>query len=72
MKVSDYRTEEAIKDHNFILSLFYFFSYRSSLALHRRSSTEILPDYWSTFCAGVYPMSVFSFLAAAGFKPTSW
>ena len=26
--------------------------YRSSSTLHRRSSTEILPDYWGTFCAG--------------------
>ena len=48
-----------------------FFSYRSSSALHRRSSTEILPDYWGTFCAGVYPMPAFSFLVAAGFEPTS-
>ena len=49
---------------------FSFFSYRSSSALHRRSSTEILPHNWGTFCAGVCPMSVFSFLVAAGFEPT--
>ena len=39
--------------------------------LHHRSSIEILPDYWGTFCAGICPKSVFSFLVAAGFKPTS-
>ena len=38
---------------------FCFFSYRSSSALHHWSSTEILADYWGTFCAGVCPMSVF-------------
>ena len=51
---------------------FFFFFYRSSLALQRHSSTEILLDYWGTFCAGVCPMSIVSFLAAAGFEPTSW
>ena len=56
---------------SFFSSFFQFF-YRSSSALHRRSSTEILPDYWGTFCAGVCPKSVFSFLVAAGFEPTSW
>ena len=55
----------------FFLFLRLFF-YRSSLALNHRSSTEILPDYWGTFCAGVCPMSVlFPFLVAAGFEPTS-
>ena len=39
--------------------------------LHRQSSTEILPDYWGTFCEGVRPKSVFSFLVAVGFEPTS-
>ena len=47
----------------------FFCFYRSSSALHRRSSTEILPDYWGTLCAGVCPRSVFSFLVAAGFEP---
>ena len=50
---------------------FPFFFYRSSSALHRRSSTSILPHYRGTFCAGVCPKSVFSFLVAAGFEPTS-
>ena len=55
-----------------IFYIFFFqFFYRSSSALHRRSSTEILPDHWGTFCAGVCPKSVFSFLVAAGFEPTS-
>ena len=36
-----------------INNFFSFFSYRSSLALHRRSSTEILLDHWATFCRGV-------------------
>ena len=55
------------------LPFFFFFRifYRSSSALHRRFSTQILPDYWGTFCAGVCPKSVFSFLVAAGFEPTS-
>ena len=39
--------------------VFLFFFYRSSLALHRRSSTEILPDYWATFLWRGPPMSVF-------------
>ena len=53
-----------------LCSFFFFcFFYRSSLALHRRSSTSILPHNWGTFCAGVYPMCVFSFLVAAGFEP---
>ena len=51
---------------------FFFFSFsRSSSALHRRSSTAILPNYWGTFCAGVCLKSVFSFPVAAGFEPTS-
>ena len=50
--------------------LFFRFFYRFSSALHRRSSTEILPEYWGTFCGGVCPRSVFSFLVAAGFEPT--
>ena len=50
----------------------FLFFYRSSSALDRRSSTQILPNYWGTFCAGVCPMSVFSFLAAGGFEPMSW
>ena len=54
----------------FFLFFFQFF-YRSSSALHRRSSTLILPDYWGTFCAGVCPKSIFLFLVAAGFEPTS-
>ena len=53
---------------DFFLFFFIFsqFFYMSSSALHRRSSTEILPDYWGTLCAGVCPKSVFSFLVAAG------
>ena len=57
---------------SFFFIFFFQLFYRSSSALHRRSSTEILPDYWGTFCAGVCPKSVFSFLVAAGFEPTSW
>ena len=29
------------------------------------------PDHWATFCGWGLPMSVFSFLVAAGFEPTS-
>ena len=54
----------------FFCFFFMFFFYRSSSALHCRSSTEILPHNWGTFCAGVCPMCVFSFLVAAGFEPT--
>ena len=67
--------DSPLEKWSFILNVFFFFfffSYRSSSALHRRSSTEILPHYWGTFCAGVCPLCVFSFLAVAGFKPTSW
>ena len=55
----------------FFLFGFFWFFYRSSLALHRRSSTEILPDYWATFLWRGPPMSVFSFLVAAGFEHMS-
>ena len=54
-----------------LIFLFLFFSTGLVGLLHCRSSTEILPDYWGTFCAGVCPKSVFSFLVAAGFEPTS-
>ena len=50
----------------------FFFPHRSNSALHRLSSIEILLDHRATFCAGGLPMSVFLFLAAAGFEPTSW
>ena len=53
------------------LTFCFVFFYRSSSALQCRSSTEILPDYWGTFCAWVNPVSFFSFLVAAGFEPTS-
>ena len=57
---------------SFLFFLFSFcFFYRPSSTLYSRSSTSILPDYWGTFCAGVCPKSVFSFLVAAGFEPTS-
>ena len=55
----------------FFSFLVVFFSTGLVQLLQRRSSTEILPDYWGTFCAGVCPRSVFSFLVAAGFEPTS-
>ena len=57
-----------------ILFFFFFFFFSTGLVwlLHYQSSTEILPDYWGTFCAGFCPMSVFfPFLVAAGFEPTS-
>ena len=43
------------------ISFFFLFFYRSSSALHHRSSTEIMPHNWGTFCAGVCPMCVFPF-----------
>ena len=54
-----------------VVIFFFFVFFVFSTGLHRRSSTEILPDYWGTFCAGVCPQSVFLFLVAAGFEPTS-
>ena len=61
-----------VSEDIYIYFFFFWFFYRSSSALHRRSSTEILPHNWGTFCAGVCLMCVFSFLAVAGFEPTSW
>ena len=40
-----------------VFCCFFLFFYRSSSALHRQSSTEILPDCWGTFGAGICPMS---------------
>ena len=62
-----------------VLDLYFFpllfypfrFFYRSSPALYHLSSTQILLDYWGTFCAGGLPNIQFLFLVAAGFKPTS-
>ena len=52
---------ESGNNKNGLVSFFSpFFFYRSSSALHRRSSTEIRPHNWGTFCAGVCPMCVFS------------
>ena len=46
------------------------FFYRSSSALHRRSSTEILSrPLGHLLCRGVPQCLIFSFLAVAGFEP---
>ena len=49
----------------------FCFFYRSSLGLHCRSSTEILPHNWGTFCAEVCPMCVFPFAGDGTRTPTT-
>ena len=42
---------------------------RPSSALRRWSSTQVLLDYWGTFCAGSLPKVLFSLLPLMGIKP---
>ena len=46
----------------------FFLKNRSSSALHRLSSGQILLDHWATFCREVPNVR---FLVTAGFEPTS-
>ena len=58
------------RESQLFFSFFFRFFYRSSSALHRRSSTQILLDHGATFCRGSLSV-LFSFLVTAGFEPTS-
>ena len=48
--------------------IFFRVLYRSSSALYRWSSTQILLDHWAIFCRGARNIR---FSVAAGFEPTS-
>ena len=55
--------------NSFLFIIICRFFFRSSLALYRWSSTQILPDYWGTFCAGGLPNVQFSLVQGPGLEP---
>ena len=60
----------------FLFFFFWFwFLFRPGSALISWSSTQVLVDYWGTFCAGAIPMSIFRFsyqVAVVGFEPPTF